>query len=366
MVIASHASAWVHPSSTWMQQASILGTRGVELFYMVSAFTLFLSFSERSKRGKFSYSGYFIRRLARIAPMFWVALAIRLVVSGLHPNYWAPDGISKFDVLITALFINGWKAAAINSVVPGGWSVAVETSFYLLLPLCFLWVKSLRSALVATFVCLVIRNWAGVWYMTHVAHQFPPSQTYLTYSFAWEFWLPSQLPVFMLGIILYFVKERMPTNLRLGAFWLSMFAALIVASPSLNVEQFFPVQFICTIAFLCLALPMLSGEIPFLNINPLQQIGKVSFSAYLLHPYLMQLAERIASRLGFSRADSDWRYVIAVIVTATISAIVCSYTYRFIEEPGMKAGAWIIQKLRRNDAGGPGNSNRAVTGTAGI
>jgi peptidoglycan/LPS O-acetylase OafA/YrhL len=46
-----------------------LGNQGVQLFFMVSALTLFLSFGPRSKRENRSVLNFFIRRLFRIAPL---------------------------------------------------------------------------------------------------------------------------------------------------------------------------------------------------------------------------------------------------------------------------------------------------------
>ena len=50
-------------------------------------------------------------------------------------------------MILTALFLHGWHPETINSVVPGGWSIAAETSFYLLLPLLFRLVTTRTRAL---------------------------------------------------------------------------------------------------------------------------------------------------------------------------------------------------------------------------
>ncbi len=44
---------------------------------------------------------------------------------------------APLDYALTALLQHGWRPALINSLVPGGWSIAAEGTFYLLAPFCF-------------------------------------------------------------------------------------------------------------------------------------------------------------------------------------------------------------------------------------
>lgn len=51
-----------------------MGERGVQLFYLASAFTLFLSFKNRSRKEIFPIRNFFIRRFFRIAPMYYMGI----------------------------------------------------------------------------------------------------------------------------------------------------------------------------------------------------------------------------------------------------------------------------------------------------
>src|SRR5690606_37748745 len=58
----------------WIRSITDQGARGVQLFFILSALTLFLSMEHRSSAGKIEKKEYFfIRRFFRIAPMFYVA-----------------------------------------------------------------------------------------------------------------------------------------------------------------------------------------------------------------------------------------------------------------------------------------------------
>ena len=50
------------------------GRYGVQLFFMCSAFTIFLSFERRSKIDKYPILFFFTRRFFRIAPLFYIAI----------------------------------------------------------------------------------------------------------------------------------------------------------------------------------------------------------------------------------------------------------------------------------------------------
>jgi len=348
MVICGHASVLATPQAEWLLQFSRLGARGVQLFYVVSAFSLFLSFRNRSKAGHFSYAGYFIRRFARIAPMFWFSIALYLWVYGMAGNYWAPDGLTPLSVGLTAIFMHGWYPTTINSVVPGGWSIAVETTFYLLLPICFVWVRSLRAAIIATIICLLLRHTLGAWYMSTFGQDWPSSQTYLPYSFAWVFWLPAQLPVFMLGIVLFFMREKMKVHPDIGVAWLSGAIALIGISQYSTVEALIPDQVVAAMGFMLLCMAALDGKLKILDNTILQTVGKVSFSIYLLHGMMINLGkDAFIHALSISHLNQvpDIAYVIAVLVVSCLGTAVASVTYRWIEQPGISLGGKIARAV---------------------
>lgn len=362
LVLAVHVSGFIAPKSEWLTELTRLGPRGVQLFYVVSAFSLFLSFAHRRSAGGFSYRAYFIRRVTRIAPMFWLAMALYLFTSGMGPNYWAPDGIKPADVALTALFLNGWSPTTINSIVPGGWSVAIETTFYLVLPFCFLWIRSLRAAVIATSLALVARHILCTWVLNAQLPNFPDSQRHLPFTFAWEFWLPAQLPVFMLGIVLFFLREKLQAaKVGLGIGWLAGALVVITASRYVPADAFIPNSFLAGTGFALLALALFDGDARFFGNAILRKIGEVSFSIYLLHYLLMQYTAgyvvRILNAAGLG-TSGDLSYAIAFVVITSLSIAVAMITYRLIEAPSIALGA----RLSKRKA--PPGASLPITGRA--
>ncbi|MCX7309105.1 MAG: acyltransferase family protein, partial [Afipia sp.] len=134
---------------------NIAGAYGVQLFFVVSAFTLFLSLSARRNTESNPVLFFFLRRFFRIAPAFYFAMLFYLMKDGTGATPWAPQGIQSWQIISTLLFINGWLPDSINAVVPGGWSIAVEMTFYLFVPLCFAVITNVTRASIL-FVVLVV------------------------------------------------------------------------------------------------------------------------------------------------------------------------------------------------------------------
>ena len=154
-VVYVHAGLWGEPASSWLIRFAVNGRRGVQLFFVVSALTLFLSMDNRRKREKNPIRNFFIRRFFRIAPLFYCGIIAYTLIDGFSPRYGAPDGIEWWYLPLTALFINGWSPETITSVVPGGWAIAVEMTFYLVFPLLYRRLHSIGATLCFVGAALV-------------------------------------------------------------------------------------------------------------------------------------------------------------------------------------------------------------------
>ena len=138
MVIALHCEqsiSTIDPIKRLVNMSGLIasyGDLGVPLFFIVSGYTMMLTFGDRARK-EVVYA-FYIRRFFRIAPLFWLAGACYLIKTGLVPSVWAPNGIRWQEILLTFSFLHWLTPQAFNSVVPGGWSIAVEMQFYLIFP----------------------------------------------------------------------------------------------------------------------------------------------------------------------------------------------------------------------------------------
>ena len=199
-VLLVHSTQQVAPINLAFQRLASHGGRGVQLFYIASALTLCLSWQFRASLEAFPVRNFFIRRFFRIAPMFYVAMAFYLCLYGFSPRYWAPNGLEWWYLPLTALFLNGYHPETLTSVVPGGWSVAVEMNFYLLLPFLLLRLKTMKSLLAFLLLSLLLNVMAESASLRWLLPLYPPDQQHLVYEFSYLNFL-GQLPVFASGLL---------------------------------------------------------------------------------------------------------------------------------------------------------------------
>jgi exopolysaccharide production protein ExoZ len=245
------------------------GERGVQLFFMVSGYTMMLTFGDKVDSP--AVRSFYIRRAFRIVPLFWAAILFYLVITkGEGFKFWAPDGVTTRDVVLTFFFMHWSSVTAFNSVVPGGWSIAVEMQFYLLFPLLiFLFRRPNGPMLVYAGIALisVIGKFAADQYLLpHLAASLPQGQAYLANGFFYC-WLPQQLICFGFGILLYdFIELKNKPS----------FGALLLAGASLSFSTWgAEVMLLFALAFGILAANV---RLAFVGL-----LGRHSYAIYLVH-----------------------------------------------------------------------------------
>ncbi len=138
MVIAVHASHGLKGYESFTSGVFAYGHYGVQLFFVASAMTLCMSMQAGSAH-RHPMLAYAARRFFRIAPMYYFGIAFyyfwSIAKSYVQQGILAPlPQYSLPNVLFNAFFVHGFSPAAYNSIVPGGWSIAVEMVFYVFFP----------------------------------------------------------------------------------------------------------------------------------------------------------------------------------------------------------------------------------------
>jgi len=241
---------------------------GVQLFFIVSGYTMMLTFGDKIDSA--AVRSFYLRRVFRIVPLFWIAIIFYLLFTrGEGFRTWAPHGISAGDVLLTFLFLHWDSVTAFNSVVPGGWSIAVEMQFYLLFPLLIqLFRRSNGPLLVYALIGLtsVIGQFAADHYLIpRLAQSLPRGEAQLAEGF-YYCWLPRQAICFGFGILLYDLVELKNTP-RLGA--------LLLVGASLFTAWGAQVALLFALAYAILAT---SAKLSMIGL-----LGRHSYAIYLAH-----------------------------------------------------------------------------------
>lgn len=337
-VILVHSSRAVAPTNATLQWGMNEGARGVQLFYVVSALTLCMSWMARSAYETSPVRNFYIRRFFRIAPLFYIFILIYLLLNGLDPAYWSPNGIKWWFVPMTAVFLHGFHPETVNSVVPGGWTIAVEMSFYLFFPALLLYIRSLKSCLIFFMISLMVYGLNGL----IVPHLFayPENQQYLVQNFV-TFNFLGQLPVFIGGIGCYLILGKSYPRKQIAIVGGSIFIVflLLFCYPIAGL----PHHLIAGGLFSVFALLLAHWPARLLVNRITTTIGKLSFGMYLTHFVILTYF----SRLGFSAIfqKSNLASVLYFICVVLAAAVVSSLFHKYIENPGIALGKRLIEKL---------------------
>lgn len=121
------------------------GFTGVDIFFVISGFLITGNIWNGMKHGEFSLSDFYVRRIRRIAPAFFVMMAVVLAAGCIlllppdlmalaKSSLWAI--FSASNVYFWKFLDDGYFAAASDQVpLLHTWSLAVEEQFYLIWPL---------------------------------------------------------------------------------------------------------------------------------------------------------------------------------------------------------------------------------------
>ena len=283
LVILIHSSQ-AFKVSDFSQIICNRGSMGVQLFFVLSSFTLFNSYSKRRFGETENVNrDFFIRRFFRIAPYYYFAGFIYVIYKLFIKN----NNINLINLLSNLTFTNGVYLPGINDIPPGGWSIGVEMLFYLLIPILFKYINSLKKAIIiflATFILSILINHIYLSYTTLFFH----SIWFKINPYSFYFWLPNQLPVFILGIILYYIKKNITLSFQLGQMILilSIFLFLIFCVFKFSLEYpfyFIKKEYIYGLIFVMFAIGTYTSKNKIIINNLIQKIGVVSFSMYLNH-----------------------------------------------------------------------------------
>lgn len=308
---------------------------GVSLFYVLSAYCLFLSLSQNCSP---NWRAYALRRLFRIAPAFYAAV----IVWSLFWLITGRQAVNPMEIMLSVLFVNGFFPDYLHSAIPHGWSIAIETNFYVLLPLLFLGIKTVRSSILA-FLIITPITLSISWIITRL---WPESGAYTLY------WLPSQLPVFLLGILSYnLVANSSPQIVtwrkKLMSSWLTPIIALGGASGSAAILPT-RISLVAVSLSFSIFLVWLAFNKNIILVNRfICKLGVISFSAYLFHNFPLMAFREILKILQQSTSFHHlYIYTIGSLFGVVASTCIIAYlSFRFIERPGVRVGNLLIKRL---------------------
>lgn len=310
------ASPWRH--------ALLEGAHGVDLFFVISGFCLSYPLIVRMHGvgdATLHLAHYLARRLVRIVPPYYAAIAALLILFAVAGRAWqwqAAPGMSDgaqataAQIVQQMLFLDRHPGFVNGSF----WSLAVEFRWYLLFPLLLvLWTRSERAFWLTAVAAFAVGN------LTRAAGYDAPL-----------------LPAFMLGVAAAHLEARHRSFGRLPLLTAALALAIaLAAEPRWSAEFFRQDQLTWQIA--AFAFVVAAGSTPalrsLLSTAPFVAVGLASYSIYLVHEPLIGL---LAYNTG-----------LAALPVATI-AIGCGFAFWVLAERpfvNTRLQAAMVERLER-------------------
>jgi peptidoglycan/LPS O-acetylase OafA/YrhL len=336
-----HSLASLHLSfPRWLFEISNQGGRGVQLFYIISAFTICMTYTNRIGIEKNIKFNFFIIRFFRIAPLFYICL----IYYTLRMCFF--DGFGDFNILklLTSItFTNGFNENFINGIIPGQWSIAIEMVFYLTVPF---WIKKINSpnkAILVIFISLIFSK-KLILFLT--------SNHYVEDELFYYFFLPNQISVFFLGVLLYLTgNKNKVVNDHKYIVWANIFflAFFFVSFAYEGYEFYLPKFFIFSLLLLLLVVIVIKDKSKIIVNKFFVLFGKISFSVYLIHFAFYPLMPLIIKNINdFYTLNVIVIFLIVFVLFIILSGLLSILTYKYIEQPFINIGKKIILRYESN------------------
>ena len=310
----------------WLAAICSVGYAGVSVFFVLSGFILTYNYFGKD----FTTREFWSARVARIAPVYWLSLAVAAPFLALsivrHENALAAN------MFLTPLFLQSWATAVPLKWNVPAWSVSTEAFFYFLFPFLLQPVANkFRKWPVSILLILWIAGAVpSILYATlrpegviHITSSTPLLQTV-------KFNPVFRLPEFLFGMCLgigFCDGWRIPVpKVLTPCCGLLTFSLLVAAHrspyPSLHNGLFAP-------AFGLLILSIAS-DTEWLDWKPLVLLGEASYSLYILSEPLEAIYHSVARRSHWIPSEA---HLAGWAVYFVFSVVVSVLTYINIETP---------------------------------
>ena len=296
---------------------------GLPLFFFLSAYLITTLLLIEMRSGALDFKGFYIRRVLRIWPLYFVGIAIGLGFAAFRHD---PDQFTMmrmFSVFIGNFYFqtHGWSGNVMSPL----WSISVEEQFYLVAP-ALIWLAGARRAWLAGLAIAALALIAV--YVQGEMHR----------EVAREIWTNtlSQMLFFGAGITMAALTmngpPKIPVRWRFG--FAAMAAALFFAaaywgdanryaearSGALVAIGYFGVAAGCVLLLLALL------DAPVKPPSWLIYLGKISYGLYVFHYAAIWVTYRVP---GMPRDLAPWLALAPTIALAALS-------YQVLEKPFLR------------------------------
>ncbi len=329
----------------------------VDLFMIISGFLMAANAVYRKDTEPLTnlrnWLRFWLRRYFRIAPAYYVSLALAIILSGyflsgyqelqsLDPEKWTAGGAydparikyTLTNIMLHISFLFGLHPEYSFSTFLPDWSLSLEMQFYFIFPALIIVMQKFGFLKMAIIIGLPVFM-LGLGISEFIKYN-EPSLIFM------------KLNYFIVGILLF--KSLSINNDKIKSIALALCAIFFVSLDISYGKQLILLPFLLSSMFI-LGWMEIAQKTPryisyLTNNSVIRFASDASYSVYLFHGFFISAFGLILSNYsGISTLSTNWRIFIMVLFV-TILTYLCAYiSYKFIELPGISLGKYFTKKV---------------------
>lgn len=301
---------------------------GVPIFFVISAFSLYLSTTRRISTENW-IKAFYIRRFMRVAPLFYFMCLVYIIYIPLRFGVF----IDWKDIVLNITFMYNLFPGKHESIVWAGWTLGVEMLFYIVLPVIMLKIRSIHATLLLLIISLIVSNYLFGYISDNVN---VPGYSYM--SFAGSF------SIFIYGILTYKIYEYLKGKSERYKHVFSFSCYFLIAALTCVFvvfykpfsEVFYNRSYYWGVVFMLLILTQCLKPTALLDNVVFRKCGDLSFSIYLVHPLVIyNLAPVYKYVYSVQSFHAGFAFLVCCVITFGFVYPLSIILNRFIESKGV-------------------------------
>lgn len=272
----------------------------VNLFFILSAFSMCCGYYEKIKHGSISLDHFYKIRYKKIWPFFAVLVCLDMIYSWEGMKTLA-DGFA--DLTMSFAFLPGPNI----SIVGVGWTLGVIFAFYMLFPFFVFLLWNKKRAWLVFIITLVFDIMKDFYFANETSYV-------LCNILVWALY-------FVAGGIAFLYKEQLEHKVRDNRYiclifcWMSFALWFILPSKIFGVDIFTLKTLITAMSWLIYAI---SVDSKILNNKFTSFLSGVSFEIYLIHMFVYRLCEKLHLVNIFGK-DNAWSFALTFVIVVVLA-----------------------------------------------
>ncbi|MFT6245072.1 MAG: peptidoglycan/LPS O-acetylase OafA/YrhL [Crocinitomicaceae bacterium] len=309
----------LHESS---QDGWVLGVTGVDLFFIISGFVIFMSIEKIKTPQEFLQ-----RRFFRLFPVYWTVVTFTAILT-----YFNLAEMINVTELTTSRYLSNLtmfqELLGVQSLDGPYWTLLVEMQFYVIVGIALM----TRRIKVVLIICSLF---LGFLLFNELVMQ-PISAVWFKWLFLKaDHWAPivMRTPYFLAGILFYKMYKKEGNWMTIVGIITCYITALLIFQSIGPAKSYIalPQYIFTTSIYFGAFILFLNNKLKFIVSPTTLFFGRISYSLYLIHQFL-----GINLIMPYLEKHYETPYIQGTLISLVVSIFLAFLIMKFVEEPSIR------------------------------